>query len=320
MILDHTVRRESYLCSGVLHLAVAALAVFGLPTLMKEPPAIETPIVVDLVPIGAKSNPPPKQSEQIQPEPSKAEPAKAEPPKPEPPKPEPKPEPAKPPPPPPPQPESRPPEPDPIALPKPEAKPQPKPEPPKPEPKPQPQTPEQKLSDLKPPPKPVKPQDELDSLLKSVDKAKPKSNPLDDLLKATDKAKPNTTASADKGTQAKPQSVRGSDMHNPNEPISMTEADAIRAHVSKFWNIPAGAKDADKLVVEIRVSVMPDGTVTDARIVNAPMLTDSFWTAAAESARRAVRLASPLPIPKDKYDQFKDFVIAFNPKQMVMGR
>ena len=100
----------------------------------------------------------------------------------------------------------------------------------------------------------------------------------------------------------------------------MTEMDAIRAHVSKFWNIPAGAKDAANLIVEIRVTVQPDGTVTDAQIVNRPMMADSFWTAASDSARRAVRLASPLPIPRDKYNQFKDFVLVFNPKQMLGGR
>jgi hypothetical protein len=65
---------------------------------------------------------------------------------------------------------------------------------------------------------------------------------------------------------------------------------------------------------------MPDGAVTDARIVNAPLMADSFWQAAADSARRAVRLASPLPIPRDKASQFQDFVLVFNPKQMIMGR
>nr|CAM74762.1 TolA, tolA protein [Magnetospirillum gryphiswaldense MSR-1] len=144
-------------------------------------------------------------------------------------------------------------------------------------------------------------------------------HPLDDLLKATDKAKPNTP-SAEKGNQPKPQNVRGSDMHNPNAPISMTEMDRIRKHVSDRWNIPAGAKDAANLIIEIRVSVQPDGTVTDAQIINAPLMADSFWQAAADSARRAVRLASPLPIPRDKYDQFRDFVLTFNPKQMVQGR
>jgi len=138
-------------------------------------------------------------------------------------------------------------------------------------------------------------------------------------MKAAEKGKP-APANTDQGTKSAQSSVKGSDMHNPNEPISMTEMDRIRKHVSDRWSIPAGAKDAANLVVEIRVQVLPDGTVTDAQIVNRPLMADSFWIAAADSARRAVRLASPLPIPRDKYDQFKDFTLVFNPKQMVGGR
>jgi outer membrane biosynthesis protein TonB len=301
-------RRDSYAYSALLHLAIVLVAVFGLPQFWREPPMDETPMVVDIVPIGAKTNPPPLQDNKPQPEPQKAEPEppkpeppKPEPPKPEPPKPPPPPTPAPPPPPPPPEPK---PEPAPAPIPKPEPKPEaPKPPPPKPEPKPE-------------PPKKQKVEDELDSLLKSVDKKKPTpKDELDKLLKSTEKLKPSTPTDS-KATQTSPQSVRGSSMNNPNEPVSMTEKDAIRAHVEKFWNIPAGAKDADKLVVQIRVSVLPDGTVTDAQIQmgDPTMLANPFYQAAADSARRAVRAASPLPIPRDKYDQFKDFTLAFNPK------
>ncbi len=297
-------RRSSYVFSGLLHLAIFLIAVFGLPQLWREPPVEETPMVVDIVPIGEKTNPPPLQDNKPQPEPQKAEP---EPPKPEPPKPEPpKPEPPKPapptpaPPPPPPKPEPPKPEPAPVPMPKPEIK----PEPPKPEPKPE------------PPKKQKEVQDELDSLLKSVEKKKPTpKDELDKLLKSTEKLKPSVPENK-QATQTQAQAVRGSSMNNPNEPVSMTENDAIRAHIERFWNVPAGAKDADKLVVYIRVSVLPDGTVTDAQIQmgDPTMMLNPFYQAAADSARRAVRAASPLPIPLNKYEQFKDFTLAFNPK------
>jgi outer membrane biosynthesis protein TonB len=302
-------RRESYVFSGLLHLALFLLAVFGLPQFWRELPVEEAPIVVDIVPIGAKTNPPPLQDNKPQPEPQKTEP---EPPKPEPPKPEPpKPEPPKPPPPPtpaptPPAPPPPKPEPAPAPIPQPEPKPEPKPEPPpppKPEPRPEPP---KKTKDVK---------DELDSLLKSVDKKKPTpQDELDKLLKSTEKLKPSAPENKT-ATQTAPQSVRGSASHNPNEPVSMTERDRIRAHIERFWNVPAGAKDADKLVVQIKVSVLPDGTVTAADVVADPMMMlNPYYQAAADSARRAVRAASPLPIPVDKYDQFKDFTLAFNPK------
>lgn len=191
-------------------------------------------------------------------------------------------------------------------MPKPEPKPEHKPEPPPPPPPPPKPEPPKKTKDVK---------DELDSLLKSVDKKKPTpQDELDKLLKSTEKLKPSVPENKT-ATQTAPQSVRGSASHNPNEPVSMTERDRIRAHIERFWNVPAGAKDADKLVVMIQVSVLPDGTVTAAEIKADPMMMlNPYYQAAADSARRAVRAASPLPIPVDKYEQFKDFTLAFNPK------
>ncbi|RAU20489.1 hypothetical protein CU669_18275 [Paramagnetospirillum kuznetsovii] len=149
-----------------------------------------------------------------------------------------------------------------------------------------------------------------------MDKKKPKpQDELDKLLKSAEKLKPTAPENKD-ATQTQAQSVRGSLSNNPNEPVSMTEKDRIRAHIERFWNVPAGAKDADKLVVYIRVSVLPDGTVTDAQIQmgDPTMMLNPYYQAAADSARRAVKAASPLPIPLNKYDQFKDFTLAFNPK------
>ena len=84
-------RRESFIFSGLLHILVVLVSIFGLPFLFKEPPVEDQPIVVDIVPIGEKTNPPPMKAAEPQPEPAKAEPeqakAKPEPPKPPPPKP-----------------------------------------------------------------------------------------------------------------------------------------------------------------------------------------------------------------------------------------
>jgi hypothetical protein len=100
------------------------------------------------------------------------------------------------------------------------------------------------------------------------------------------------------------------------KPATLAERDAIRAHVEKFWNIPASTKDASNPRIMIRVSVLPDGTVTAAWVQEGAhtMAQDPLFPALAESALKAVRAASPLPIPDDKYNQFKDFTLAFNPK------
>ncbi|MGB1548700.1 MAG: cell envelope integrity protein TolA, partial [Alphaproteobacteria bacterium] len=98
-----------------------------------------------------------------------------------------------------------------------------------------------------------------------------------------------------------------------------SELDAIRSQISRCWNVPVGAKDAENLVVDIRVHVNPDGTIREARILDTDrMQRDSFFRTAAESAYRAVvnPRCSPLRLPPEKYEQWKTFTLSFNPKEM----
>src|SRR5262249_43452936 len=86
------------------------------------------------------------------------------------------------------------------------------------------------------------------------------------------------------------------------------------------WNVPAGARDARDLVVEIRVVVDHDGIVQQATIVDQSRLgSDPFFRAAAESARRAFfnPQCRPLPLPAEKYAIWKDLVVVFSPKDIL---
>ena len=99
---------------------------------------------------------------------------------------------------------------------------------------------------------------------------------------------------------------------------TISEIDAIRRQVEACWNVPAGAQNAENLVVSIRVWVNPDGTVSKATIMDkSRMGSEPFFRSAAESALRAVLnpRCSPLPIPPKKYDKFKELVLSFNPKE-----
>lgn len=139
--------------------------------------------------------------------------------------------------------------------------------------------------------------DDLSQFLKSIDKQKPKPNNLfAPLMNAADKAKPLQV------TPCEPSSIKDADLSNRNEALSRAEIDRLRAHVEKCWVPPVGAKDRDTPLVTVQVFIGADGSVCDARIVGRPMQADGYWQAVADSARRAVRLCSPLPIPKDKYD------------------
>jgi len=101
--------------------------------------------------------------------------------------------------------------------------------------------------------------------------------------------------------------------------LSMSELDALRAQLSRCWALPAGARDAEGLVVELKVIMNPDATVQHTQIVDEGRMTkDPFFQTAAESARRALLdpACSPLKLPADKYHEWREFRITFNPREM----
>jgi hypothetical protein len=285
----------------MLHALAVLLAVFGMPYLMTPPKEMEEPPTVEVETITEKTNPPPRQIEAPKPEEKPPEPPKQETPPPPPPPPPPAPPPptpAPPPPtptPPPPKPE---PEPEPVPVPK------PKPEPPKPEP-PKPPPPDL-LKDLKPPPKKPPPPDDFDSLLKSVDK-----------LRKEEKSEQKTAASQPQPAQ---KTVNSPLTDLASQPTA-SEKDYISAQIWPKWNVDLGAKGADTLQVAVRITITPDGHVTEAHMVvdQARYLSDGFYRAAADAAVRAVLTASPLKVPPSRPDIFRNnpqITINFDPRSM----
>ena len=100
-------------------------------------------------------------------------------------------------------------------------------------------------------------------------------------------------------------------------PLGISELDRLRAHISKFWAPPVGAKGASTLKVDIFVKLDRDGTVTKAMIEDRSRYNrDVSFRAAANAAQRAVLDASPLPLPADKYEFWEEFIFGFDPKNM----
>jgi len=102
--------------------------------------------------------------------------------------------------------------------------------------------------------------------------------------------------------------------------ITASEVDLVRQQIARCWNVPAGARDARDLVVKIRVNIDSDGTVRQATIVDqARLVTDPFFRAAAESARRAFfnPLCRPLHLPAEKNAFWKDLVVDLSPKDIL---
>jgi hypothetical protein len=302
--------------SVVLHTLAIVLVLLGLPDLLRHEPPEETAVAVQLVNIAdltkalvknphpvadAKLDTPPPPVPSPKPEPPKLDPLTPPPPAPPPeqaapPKPEPKPEP-----PPPPAPPPPPPPPPPTLEPKPEPpKPPPKPEPPKPEHKPDPP---KQVAKVEPP---KKADEAFDQLLKNIAK-QPAADKTDQPTKPT-KQPPATQAAS-----AAPNAPLGSQ-------LTTSEKDVLVSQIEKCWNLPAGAKGAKDLRVEIQIEVRPDGTISTSRIVDtAREASDPVFRAAAESAQRATLnpACQKLDVPPDKYEQWKSIHLFFDPKDAL---
>jgi outer membrane biosynthesis protein TonB len=308
--LSHGMTNRGVALSAALHVVLGILLIAGLPKLFDPPATEEMPVAVQLVTIAPDTR-------ATRPNPNQPRPdAKPEIPDAETPvaKPEAKPEPPPPPVPPssaavPPTPETaKPPEPKPappLPLKPPEPKPEPKPaekvEAPRPKAKPEP-TSQMVKNEPKPEQKKYDP-GQFEALLKNLAPQQSAPSP---------EAPPQKARVASAKASSQPRAPLGGQ-------LTASELDLIRQQIARCWNVPAGARDAKDLVVEIRVVVDRDGTVQQATIVDQGRLGDPFFRAAAESARRAFfnPQCRPLHLPAEKYAIWKDLVVDFSPKDIL---
>jgi outer membrane biosynthesis protein TonB len=278
--------RQGAIFSAGLHLTVFVMLFFGLPSMAPDA-LLAPPIPIEIVTFVEPPEPQPEP--EPEPEPIAELPPPA--PKPEPlPEPEPEPEPI-------PLAEAEPePEPEPEPPPEPEAEPEPEEEqvktPPKPKMKPLQQVAEADKKKEEPPP-----EDRLTSILKNVEKLKEQA------------AESTQLADASQGRLSQASAIEQNAMVR-----------AIQQQMARCWRIDAGARDADSLIVEIRVKLNPDATVRDAQIVDFErMFRDSFFRSAAENARRAILRCSPFTLPPNKYEVWRDLTLRFDPSRMFGG-
>lgn len=292
---------RGWIYSAILHIGVALLLIYGLPVFFDKEVLDSQPVIVEMVQIAEKTNPPPLKPREEPPKPTpkpvvedkppppQAKPLPTPPPEPEPPKPQVAEQ--------PPEPLPKPPEPKP-----PEVKPEVKKEAPPPPKETATPPPPQQVAKIVPPKKPPpKREDFLNSILKDVAPTP----------RAAEKTEAKVTPQKTPPPSAAPPSL--------DQQVTISEIDAVRRQIQECWSMPAGARDAGNLIVTIRATVAPDGTVRSARIENTSRMNDPYFRAAAESAQRAVLnpRCQPLKLPPQKYEQWKDLRLDFNPKDMI---
>ena len=101
--------------------------------------------------------------------------------------------------------------------------------------------------------------------------------------------------------------------------LTVGEKDGLRLAVQKCWNVPAGLANAGELVVVVGVELARDGSLVGSpfNIEPAGDLAPGFKQA-FEAGRRALLRCQPYKLPADKYEQWRNLEVVFNPKSMVV--
>jgi len=142
----------------------------------------------------------------------------------------------------------------------------------------------------------------LNKLLANVIDQKPAAEPQEKPKKKTE-AQP---AEASTG----PQTEQISEI-----PLTASEEDGIRGQIERNWNLGslAGAPDLTGMMIAVRITMQPDGTVTRAEVINSG--SSPLFRQASESAVRAVMVSSPIKLPPNK--SYDSIVLRFHPDQVV---
>lgn len=97
-----------------------------------------------------------------------------------------------------------------------------------------------------------------------------------------------------------------------------TCADAIQSRIEQAWILPIGQQSAENTVIRLHIELRMDGT-----LLRPPTVMDPAYTpvqqAMADAAMRAAESAQPYNIPPQQYEQCRNMILRFNPRDMYGG-
>ncbi|MGB0086722.1 MAG: cell envelope integrity protein TolA [Rhodomicrobiaceae bacterium] len=100
--------------------------------------------------------------------------------------------------------------------------------------------------------------------------------------------------------------------------MSANEIDAFRAQISRCWTPPVGGLGGDPIIVKLRIVLNEDGTLgVPPEVLNT--YGSPFFRPAADSAVRAVVQCQPYRMPAEKFSQWRDMLLTFDPSRMYGG-
>ncbi|MGH6923508.1 MAG: hypothetical protein ACRED5_07185 [Propylenella sp.] len=223
-----------------------------------------------------------------------------------------------------PEPEPTPP-PEPVAPPAPQSPPEPAPEPerdladlleelPEPEPEP-PVVTDPNVPRVRPEPPP------------RVARVEPPAPPeeeeaefnADDISALLNKQEPQGGGAPEQATE--PQTI-GSIDGRAEAAMTQSEIAALKARLYRCWNPPIAVREAGALVVEVQISLLPDGSLAGQPVVTrVDHASDPVAQVAVEAALRAVVQCAPFGdiLRPEKYAIWSRIDFVFDPREMLGG-
>ncbi|GAB4163229.1 MAG: hypothetical protein Tsb006_2020 [Rickettsiaceae bacterium] len=156
-------------------------------------------------------------------------------------------------------------------------------------------------------PKKAKEEDSIDSILKNLEQESVGDDP---------KAKAQNTNNQPEGKTFS----RGAE-YNEDSPLSITEKMLIKNQIQKYWSPPVAAQSIGDVRVLLHMTMEKNGTVKKVSVMKivCPPGADATCKLTAETAIRAVWKASPIEnLPPDRYDLWKEFNLFFDPSSMAL--
>jgi hypothetical protein len=114
------------------------------------------------------------------------------------------------------------------------------------------------------------------------------------------------------------QSSKGDNAGVPIDP-SMTAEQAVYTQLLPCWDFDVGVKHPENYAIRERVSIRPDGTVSNVDLLDKARLTDPIYLALSEQVLRAATNPScqPLRFPPGKFKPQVD--LTFDLEKAING-
>lgn len=120
-------------------------------------------------------------------------------------------------------------------------------------------------------------------------------------------------------TPDRPERIARGSPQGRDDRISANEIDAFRSQISRCWTPPVGGLGGDAIIVKLRIALNEDGSLSRPPEISNRMASP-FFRPAADSAVRAVMQCQPYRMmPPEKYSQWRDMLLTFDPRQMYGG-